>query len=415
MKKTVRMLALLLALLFALSACGGNGGSSSESAAPSAEAESTDSSAAPEKESDAPAGEAKQTTDGGDKFVIGVNNYSKGNYSVDILEKNFVLACEVMGVDTMAVNDEAKVENSVKNVDAMIASGVDAVAFFGISDTLFPVVAQKCEDAGIPFAFFDHMPTDDVLNQLKGFEHYLGIAATVDFNTGREAAEYALSQGCSKAIVVTGLTTDTTHSARTNGFAEAFTAGGGTVLAEGYGETTIAQAMTRANDLLTAHPDTDFVYATNGNVGSACIEALAKHTNIDAVLYVTDLDPDVLTGLKNGTVGAANGAHWVNVYYTAALIVNHLEGNTIKDANGEPPRLVVPVMTLPGNLVGLYDKCWINNMPYTPDELRAFVGPDVTIDVLQEALDKYTITNRLEALVEQGVLTQAELDEAMAA
>lgn len=409
MKKVLQLTALVMVCAMLLIGCGG-GGSGSTAAAEPSEAAST---AAGEVGS-APASSGGGESTGG-TFTVGVNNYLKGIYSVDILEKNFILACEAMGVDTMAVNDEGKVENSVSNIDTMIASGVDAIAFFGISDTLFPVVAQKCEDAGIPFAFFDHMPTDDVLDQIKDFKNYLGIAATVDFNTGREAGEYALSQGATKAIVVTGQTTDTTHSARTNGFIEAFTEGGGVVAAEGYGEVTIAAAMTRANDLLTAHPDTDFVYATNGDVGTACIEALAKHANVEAQLYVTDLDPDVLTGLENGTVAAANGAHWVNVYYTAALIVNHLNGNTIKDADGNPPRLVVPVMTLPNNLVGLYNKCWINGTPYTTAELQAFVGPDVTMDDLQAALDVYTIDNRLEALVEQGVITQAELDEAMAA
>lgn len=399
MKKVMQLMALVIVCAMLFAACGGGGSSSSGGSAVSTPSEGTSGA-----------------VDGsGGEFTVGVNNFLKGIYSVDILEKNFILACEAMGVKTMAVNDEGKVENSVSNIDTMIAAGVDAIAFFGISDTLFPVVAQKCEDAGVPFAFFDHMPTDDVLAQINDYEYYLGIAATVDFNTGREAGEYALSQGATKAIVVTGQTTDTTHSARTNGFVEAFTEGGGEVMAEGYGDVTVGAALTRANDLLTAHPDVDFVYATNGDVGTACMEALAKHSEVDAQLYVTDLDPDVLTGLESGAVAAANGAHWVNVYFTAALIVNHLNGNTLRDADGNPPRLVVPVMTLPNNLVGLYDKCWINSTPYTTAELQAFVGPDVTLDDLQTALDNYTINNRLEALVAQGVITQAELDEAMAA
>ncbi|MDR1363590.1 MAG: hypothetical protein LBJ35_06035, partial [Spirochaetaceae bacterium] len=51
------------------------------------------------------------------KLVIGFNNYSKGIYSLDILEKGFLATCEALDVEPMVVNDEGKVENSSVNVD----------------------------------------------------------------------------------------------------------------------------------------------------------------------------------------------------------------------------------------------------------------------------------------------------------
>ncbi|MDR0409200.1 MAG: substrate-binding domain-containing protein [Spirochaetaceae bacterium] len=348
------------------------------------------------------------------KLVIGFNNYSKGIYSLDILEKGFLATCEALDVEPMVVNDEGKVENSSVNVDNMISAGVDGIVFFGIYDTMFPVIAQKCESAGVPFVFFDHMPADSVLVDLvENFETYKGIAATVDNDTGRNLGAYAASRGLKKAIVITAPRSDTSHVARTAGFTEAFEAGGGQVLNVSYGEVDLPSVMTRANDELTAHPDVECIYVTNGDAGAALVETLAKHPEVNAELYVTDLDPGVLNGLASGKVAAANGAHWVNVDFATALLVNALRGNEILD-EGSPARLVVPVMVLPANLVGMYQKFWIDQQPFSPDEMRAWVGSDVTVDVFKNELANYNIMSRLEAKVRAGLLTQADLDAALA-
>lgn len=155
-------------------------------------------------------------------FTIGFNNYRVGAYSLDILQKNFEYACAAMGVDVMVVNDEAKIDNSPTNVDNMIAAGVDGIVFFGLNDNVMVSVAQRCQNAGIPFVFYDHMPSDQVVEMMKNYSCYLGCAATMDESTGRVAGEYAASIGATKAVVVTGENSDPSHSARTNGFTEAF-------------------------------------------------------------------------------------------------------------------------------------------------------------------------------------------------
>jgi ribose transport system substrate-binding protein len=346
------------------------------------------------------------------KLVIGFNNYLQGNYSLDILERSFKATCDALGVEAYVMNDEAKTENSASNIDNMINAGVDGIVFFGINDTLFPVVAKKCTDAKVPFVFYDHMPSDETLAKVVTSPYYKGLAATIDYGTGANIGTYALQRGLKKAVVITGPQGDTTHTARTNGFTDTFTKGGGQVLDQSYGSVSLSGALTRTNDTLTAHPDADCIYATNGDVGISCIEALSKHPAMKADIFVTDLDAPVLEGLKSGKVAAGNGAHWVNVDFATVLLINALRGNDIKD-NGQPPRLVVPVMTLPFNLVDLYAKYWIEQQPFSADEMRSWVGPNVTIDTYKQALNDYNIQNRLEAKVRQGLLQQSELDAAL--
>lgn len=347
-----------------------------------------------------------------ENVTVGYNNYRVGAYSLDILQKNFEYAAKAMGLDVMVVNDEAKIDNCPVNVDNMISTGVKGIAFFGLNDNVMISIAQRCEQAGVYFAFYDHMPSDQVIEMLKNFQYYAGAAATSDISTGRVAGEYAVSTGAKTAVIVTGEQTDPSHSARVQGFTEVFEAAGGKVVGVGWGSPALSESLTRANDLLTAHPDADFIYGSNGDCGLAGKEALASHPGVNAKVYATDLDPDILVGLTDGSISAANGAHWINVYFAAALLKNAIDGNVIKDADGNAPRLVVPVMTLPGSYIELYNKLWIENAPFTESELAALVGPDVTVETLQTVLDNYTIDNRLDALVAAGAVTQEEVDAA---
>jgi hypothetical protein len=63
--------------------------------------------------------------------------------------------------------------------------------------------------------------------------------------------------------------------------------------------------------------------------------------------------------------------------------------------------------------VGLYDKYWIQQQPFSADEMRSWVGSSVTINAFNQTLTDYNIQNRLEVKVKQGLLSQAELDTAL--
>lgn len=400
------VLALVIACACFMTACTG-APAAEESSAP------TESSAAESAEPSAEEG-GEETAAGSGELLIGHNNILKGNYSVDILENTIQATCDAMNIELMVTNDETQVEKSVTNVDNMIAAGVDGLIFLGLSDTLFPVIAEKCEAANVPFAIVDHIPADDVAAQLQESPMYVGGAVTDDSVTGKTIGEYAAEQGCKKAIVVTALNTDPTHIKRVEGFTEAFEAAGGEVIDVGWGEPTVDKALTRANDLLTAHPDVDCVYATNGDVASATIQALDKHPEVNAKMFATDLDPAVLEGLESGVVAAANGAHWVGGDFAAELLINYLQGNAIKDADGKAPLFKVSAAVLPSSLVELYDKFWIQSQPFSEEEMQAMVGPDVTYDTFNDAISGYTIESRLQAKVDAGLLTQEELDAALA-
>lgn len=400
-KKFCALLASVLAMTTVLGGCASSDSGSSSSASNASSAASAVSGAS---------GQAAS----GKKLKIGFNNYLKGFYALDILEKSFRATAADLNCDVVVSNDEAKVEQTVQNVESMISAGVDGIVFFGVSDTLFPVVSQKCQKAKIPFVCYDHIPSDQTLAVLQKNPYFAGVVGEHDYDAGYPIGEYAAKQGLKKAILITGKNTDTTHSNRVKGFKDAFTKAGGTVLDTGWGNSTLSDALSKTDDLLTAHPDVDCVYATGGDFGSGAMQALTKHPNVKAKLFTTDLDPDILTGLSKGTIAAANGAHWVNVDFATALLVNRLNGNELRDGT-KAPVLTVPVLTLPSAQEALYTKFWLNSEPFSAKEMQQFAKPfssSVTLDTFKTALKDYSIASRLQQKQKEGLVTQDELKKA---
>ncbi|HBI73871.1 MAG TPA: hypothetical protein DDY59_11875, partial [Lachnospiraceae bacterium] len=145
-KKLLRLCAVLLVICMAFTACGSKGEDTKEGESKKI----TEESGSKKEDKDTAVDTGKDIKD----LKLGCNNFMKGIYSVDILENGFAETCKALGIDTMIVNDEGKVEKTVQNVDNMISAGVDGIVFFGISETLFPVVSQKCQDAKIPFVCY---------------------------------------------------------------------------------------------------------------------------------------------------------------------------------------------------------------------------------------------------------------------
>lgn len=349
------------------------------------------------------------------KLKLGCNNFLKGFYALDVLENSFKTTAASLGVDTMITNDEGKVEESISNVDNMISAGVDGIVFFGIVDTAIPVVSQKCLKAKVPFVLYDHLPSDQVLTELRKNPYFVGVVGEHDYDAGFPIGEYAAQQGLKKALLVTGKKGDSTHSARVKGFTDSFTKAGGKVLDVGWDNSTLADALAKTDDLLTAHPDVDCIYGTGGDFASGVLQALQKHPNIKAKVFATDLDPDILKGLSSGTIAAANGAHWVNIDFSTILLVNSLKNHRLYDSNNQAPELTVPILTLPSSQEALYQKFWLDNAPFAASELQNLTvtnNANVTLDDIKNVLSSYSIKSRLLEKQKEGLVTEDILKKA---
>lgn len=347
-------------------------------------------------------------------YKIGLNNFLSGVYCLDILENFAAYSADALNVELMVVNDEAKIEKSISNVENLIASGVDGIVFFGISDASFAIIGKMCADAKVPFVLYDHLPTEDTLAHLRNNPYFVGAVGEDDYDAGYPVGQFAASTGRKTAVLITGRRGDTTHEARVKGFSDAFAEVGGKVLDIGWGGTeSRSDALKKSEDLLVAYPDVEIVYTTSGDAAVATMEVLQKHADVDAMFFVTDLDPEILEGLEAGKISAANGAHWINSGLAVALLHNYLEGQPLKDANGQAPVFYVPIIVLETGQYYAYDEQWLKNMPFSPEEIRNLsvkYNGDASAELFENLLANYSVEERVKAKFEAGLITEQDLE-----
>lgn len=393
MKRIIALL-LVLVMVFALCACGQK--------AP-AESQTPAESQAPAEEDD---GTATNRT-------IGINDFVQGNYALDVLVNACRVVTDICGDNLQIANDEANVEKIVSDLENFIASGVDGILWFGLLPTNFAVGPQKCEDAGVPIAFYDKLPLEGEQEAgIRDMSVFAGGIGNSDYIGGRNMGEYAVSLGCKKAVIAGAEVGDTTHDPRVEGFTEVFEAAGGEVVSVFRGAAG-TDATTALDNMINANPDCDCVFASGGDYGLAAASVCNTYGLNDIKILAIDISPDLLPYLKDGTLAAGCGAHWVSGMFAAALLENYLDGHPVLDEDGKVAVLRnTPLIVIPAEAADLYEEFWINEFPYEESEIKNLLwryNPDVTMQDFQNALDSYSVEERLLAKYEAGKVTAEEL------
>ncbi len=145
------------------------------------------------------------------------------------------------------------------------------------ADAITPVVKEIYE-RDIPVIVFDRNINGDTYTARIGVD---------DEGIGRSAARYALQMlgTGAKAVEIYGLAGSTPAQDRHEGFAEAFTAAGGTLVATGYGNWNHDEAVIVADSLLSHHPDVDLIYAHNDRMAIGASE-VARRKGLDNIKII---------------------------------------------------------------------------------------------------------------------------------
>jgi ribose transport system substrate-binding protein len=351
------------------------------------------------------------------KYKIGLNNLFKGGYPLDILELQGKYVSDVAGMDFFSVNDEGKVEKVVQDVQSLISSGCDGLEIFCVVETLFPGISQNAIDGKTPFVLYDKIPMDPTIRQqILDNPYFKGGVGSQDYNGGVAIATYANELGLKNAIIMAAQQGDPTHDARIKGFEDTFK---GTLLAVAHsGANNITDYANKTDDMLTANPNADCIYGTGGDFAQGAIIALQNHADLkDKVkVFATDIDPTLLGKLKDGSISALNGAHFVNNMFTTCLLINALDGHPILDPNGKPPIIQsIQMPVLPAAWADLYQRFWMDGQPYSPEEVKSLLwryNPNINYQTFADKCAAYSIVERLNQKLKEGAVTKAELEAA---
>ncbi len=198
-----------------------------------------------------------------------------------------------------APTSEADVDVQIAQVEDAVTKGVDALVVAPTDASALNPTFDKAREAGIPVLIIDSDTT---------WPHKLTFIGTDNKAGGKLAGEYLCSKlgSGAKVGIITGHMTAASIADRVHGAEEAFAACGIEIVAQLNGLHTREGGRSVMEDILTANPDVQGIFAANDNMALGAIEALKAAGKLEQVTVVGfDANPDAVASILAGEMAAS--------------------------------------------------------------------------------------------------------------
>lgn len=246
-------------------------------------------------------------------------------------------AAEELGVDLVVLDPQADAGRQVTQFEDCIARKSNAIIIDPIESGSLGGAIEEAGKAGIPIAALD-TPIDSphVVVQL-GIPQY---DASREF--GQFVAGYIIGKLGGKASIGVMLASTEVQLARRDGFLEALSAvPGAKVVATGDGRNILERATAEAEDMLTAHPDINVIYATGDPQLQGGLAAAASQGRDIAFFGWDDIPEPFIKPLEDGRiVGFLKQKPELGGEMAVRLLVKKLKGEEIPAKYSYNPTVV---------------------------------------------------------------------------
>lgn len=202
------------------------------------------------------------------------------------------------GAELIVFDPQADAQKQVTMAEDCIAQQVDAMVLDPIESGSLMGVIEDAGKKGIKIAVLDTpVQSPHVVTQI-GVPQF---EASREF--GQMVAGYILGKMDGKANIGVMLASTEVQLARRDGFLEALkTVPGAKVVAEGDGRNILERATAEAEDMLTAHPDINVIYATGDPQLQGGLAAAASQGKQIAFFGWDDIPAPFLKPLEDGII-----------------------------------------------------------------------------------------------------------------
>lgn len=220
-------------------------------------------------------------------------------------------------------------------VDAMINRHVDAIALAPTDREGLVTVVDRAADRKVPVIIFDS-PVDT--------QRFVSQVATNNYKAGEMAGERMgkILDGKGKVVILAVKPGAASTEAREKGFEDIIHQKFPLIqiLDKRFGMATVAQSMTVAENMLTAHPDVDGMFASNESGAIGAAQALrSRQGKIKLVGF--DWSPTLLDDLSSGLIDSLVIQDPFQMGYQSVLnAVKHLQGEPVTKIVDMEPRLI---------------------------------------------------------------------------
>ena len=235
-------------------------------------------------------------------------------------------AADELGAELVVLDPQADATRQVTMVEDCIARQVDAMVVDPIESGSILGAINQAGEAGIPIAVLD-TPIDS--------PHVVTQVGVPQFEASREfgqfVAGYIVGAMDGEAKIGVMLASTEVQLARRDGFLEALKAvPGATVVAEGDGRNILERATAEAENMLTAHPDINVIYATGDPQLQGGLAAGASQGREIAFFGWDDIPEPFIGPIEDGRIiGFLKQAPDVGGETAVRLLVDHLDGKQI--------------------------------------------------------------------------------------
>ena len=376
-KKIVSLILCMLLFVTALAGCGNTTAGSTSSAGSTAKTE-TKTAAATSTKADEP-------------IKIGVSIWSStdvlGSQCKMIIDK----AAEALGVQVQYVDQGHVSEKVTASVEQLCAAGCKGIIICNSSDTEMASAIKTCNDNGVYLAQFFRIisqeNSSDIYQAALDSEYYVGAVHENEPENGEKLVQILLERGDRNIGLIGWEQGDATWLGRWEGYkagVEKWNAAhpdDQAVLSEPqYAGTSSEGGSKAAEALMSANPDLDALIPAGGGGDPlqgaiAAVERAGKTGQIDIVS--TDFLPDLGDRLANGSMAGESGGHYCDPLFAFMAVYNAIRGN-YSDFGGKFEDIKFPYLYVASaEDYKDYEKYFVDQLPYTPEELVAMSNLDM--------------------------------------
>jgi ABC-type sugar transport system substrate-binding protein len=235
-------------------------------------------------------------------------------------------AAEELGHELIVLDPQADAARQVTQVEDCIARNVDAIVVDPIESSSLLGAIEEAGQRAIPVATLDTPVDSPYVVTLIGVPQ-----REASFTFGQFVAGWVTGKLDGQAKVGVMLASTEVQLARRDGFVDALKAvPGAEIVATGDGRNILERATAEAEDMLTAHPDIDVIYATGDPQLQGGLAAAAAQGRDIAFFGWDDIPEPFLKPLEDGRiVGFLKQKPEVGGETAVRLLSDHLEGKEI--------------------------------------------------------------------------------------
>jgi ABC-type sugar transport system substrate-binding protein len=235
-------------------------------------------------------------------------------------------AAEELGQELIVLDPQADAGRQVTQVEDCIARNVDAIVVDPIESSSLLGVLEEAGQRGIPVATLDTPVDSPAVVTLIGVPQ-----REASYTFGQFVAGWIVGKLGGEAKVGIMLASTEVQLARRDGFVDALAAvPGAEVVATGDGRNILERATAEAEDMLTAQPYINVIYATGDPQLQGGLAAAAAQSRDIAFFGWDDIPEPFLKPLEDGRiVGFLKQKPEVGGEMAVRLLSDHLEGKEI--------------------------------------------------------------------------------------